>query len=738
MPRRDASAKVRGSARFAGDIELAGVLHARLVTSPYAHALIKRFDLERARSVPGVKAVLTADDLPPIDPLHLISAGAVAVPPLASGEALYHGQPVAAVLAESPDAAARAAALVHVEYQELPAVSDPMESLEDGAPPVRAPREGEERPVSNVVRRALRTRGDAVEGLAAADVVVRGTWRTPAIHQGYLEAQTCIASFDPGAEELTIWTSTQAQFHVRDRVASMFGLPQARVRVIGVEVGGAFGGKVCVIEPLVAALSISVARPVRLALTWTEDRLATNPAPPCVVELETGMHRDGTLTALRARIVFDSGAAPGAPVSAAALLCCGCYRFPSFEVESVEVLTNRVPQGPYRAPGAMPIAFALEGHLDQMALELGLDPLDVRLRNAVREGDLLPAGDALPPIGLIECLRAIETTELWRSRGRSPPPGRAPQRRRGVGLAAGFWLCGAQPAAATVQLNGDGTFTVVTGSNDLTGARTVFAQVAAEVLGQRPESVAVETGDTSTAPFAGMTVASKATVTVGRAVQSAAEEVRRQLLDIASSLLEVPPAQLRCVPDRVEIRGRPGRSIPLRTIARASTAFGAPYPVVIGRGSVGDLEPHPAFAVHAVELEVDRETGEVRLLRWVVAQDVGRALNPQLVEGQIEGAVAQALGAALFEGIRYDPGGRQVDPTDQGRTLPTAVDVPPVETILVEVASRQGPYGARGVGEPPMVAGAAAVSNALRDAIGAVIREMPFTPERILQALAAR
>jgi CO/xanthine dehydrogenase Mo-binding subunit len=371
--------------------------------------------------------------------------------------------------------------------------------------------------------------------------------------------------------------------------------------------------------------------------------------------------------------------------------------------------------------------------MDIMARELGLDPLEVRLKNAVQEGDLLPGDRPYPRIGLRECLERMRDSDLWRDRGRlerEPGP-----RRRGIGVAAGGWPGGLQPAAATVMLNGDGTIGVLVGANDITGTNTSFAQIAAEELALPVSRVRVTTGDTRTAPFAGVTGGSKTLFTVGRAVKAAAEDARRQILNTAAQRLEVPVEDLECADGVVASRADPEKSITFDRLARITTGFGAAYPPVVGRGAIAARKQAPGFSVQAAEVEVDTDTGQVRVLRYVTAQDVGFAVNPLSVEGQMEGATTQGIGMGLFEEMLYDDKGRLLNPGLLDYRMPTAADVPHIETLIVEVPSEDGPYGARGVGEPPVTPGSAAIANAVHDAIGVRITEIPLTPERILRAL---
>jgi CO/xanthine dehydrogenase Mo-binding subunit len=746
ITRVEGTHKVTGEAVYAADVQLPGMLHCKLLRSPYAHARIKRLDTSKAEALEGVVRVATAADMPTFEARRL---GNRAFNFLASDEVVFYGQPIAAVVARDVATAEEALELIEVEYEELPAVLDPLAAMQEDAPLARKPVEevdrsearghvsvemqeqGQAKP-SNVVSQAKFTRGDVEQGFAEADVVVERTWRSAMMHQGYIEPHVTVADYDAASGELTIWTATQGQFFVRDQVSIMLGIPETKVRVIGLELGGGFGGKISLTQPLVAHLARLVGRPVKLVFTRKDDLLGATPSPQCVVELKTGMKRDGSLTAIKAKVVYDSGAFPGAPAVVGAILIGGYYEFPNLEIESYEVLTNKVSVGAIRAPGAHNVTFAIEGHIDMMARQLGLDPLEVRLKNAVDKGSEMPSKAQYPSIGLKQCLEAVKNTEIWRSRGQRRE---VDGKRRGVGLAVGGWLGGLQPASAHVELNGDGTITVVVGANDITGTNTSFAQIAAEELGVPLEMVNVVTGDTKTAPFAGMSAGSKTLFTVGRAVKAAAEDARQQLFAIAAERLEANPADLESVDGEIRVKGSPEKSISFRRLAGITTGFGALYPPVVGRGAITARQQAPGFTAQVCEVEVDTETGEVTLLRWATAQDAGFAINPLSVSGQMQGGTTQGIGIGLWEEMVYDDQGRLLNPGLLDYRMPTAADVPDIETLIVEVPSDDGPYGARGIGEPSIVPGAAAIANAIEDAIGVRVTEAPITPERILRAL---
>jgi len=736
LKRLEGPEKVTGRTRYAGDLSFPGMLHARLILSPYAHARIVHIPKENL-GIDGVR-VITAEDLLP-------SPEDADAPLLAREETRFCGQPVAVVLGETEALAEDAAAMLRarIALEELPAALDPLEAMRPNSPVVR-PRAGREAgeaqahatvdvqeapaiEAPNVASHVRYSRGDVRVGFAEADVTVEETFRTPIVHQSYLEPHATVASYDPFTETLTLWASVQGQFYARAEVSRRLGLPQTKVRVIPMPVGGAFGAKILHLEPLVAALAMVSRRPVRLVLSRMEEFFAGTPAPQAIITAKIGARRDGTLTALQARLVFDSGAEPGSPLNIAALLLGGYYRFPHLEIEGFEVLTHKAPVGAYRGPGAVQATFAIESLVDALARALGLDPVELRLKNIVQEGDPMPNGRPWPRIGLRECLEALRSHPLWRERRKEP--------HQGYGLAIGGWPGGIEPASACVRANPDGTFHVLVGAVDLTGTATGFAQIAAEVLGVSIEQVRVITGDTDQSPYAGMSAGSKTTYTVGAAVKEAAEEARRQLLAVAGDQLEAAPEDLEIVEGRVQVRGVPGRAIPIAHLAKLTMQFGAKYPPIFGRGESSITRQSPGFAAHLAKVEVDSETGKVQVLEYLAVQDVGRAINPAEVRGQIHGGVAQGIGWALFEEMRYDAQGTLLTASFSDYAIPKAMDVPPIHTVLVEVPSDFGPFGAKGVGEPPVIPVAAAVANAIADATGVRVSTLPITPERLHQAL---
>ncbi len=742
LPRVDGEEKVTGRARFAADHEFRGLLHARLVLSPYAHARIRRLPANAARAVPGVVAVFTADDLPFGDDVPNVRGRCL----LARGEVRFAGEPVAVVVAESEAAAADGAERLAggLEFDPLPALVDPIAAADPAAPLVQpglAGRSAEaslhaavnvgddtrhDRP-SNVAGRARFVRGDIDQGLRDSDLVIGRTFRTSMVHQAYIEPHATIADYDAAARRLTVWTATQALFYSRENVAQVLGLPESSVRIVPTPVGGGFGAKILLLEPLAGALAMTLRRPVRLVLTRSDEFRTATPAPQSSFEVRLGAKRDGAIVAIQARLLFDAGALPGAPLNIAALMLAGMYQSPCLDVQGREVLTHKVPVGAYRAPGAPQAAFALESVLDELARALGHDPIELRLRNASKGGDPMPNGETWPRIGLREALQAVQEDPLWRDRRRNGP---------GVGVAAGGWFGGIEPASACVRLNTDGTMHVVVGSVDISGTATGLAQVAAETLGVPLSQVRMIAADSDSAPASGMSGGSKIMYTVGSAVAKAAQDARRQILALAARRLEAAEGDLEIVEGVARVRGVPTRTVAIAELAKLTSGFGAGHPPVFGVASEAIVQRAPAFGAHLARIRLDADSGRVRVVGYAVAQDVGRAINPAAIYGQIHGGVAQGIGWALLERMAYDEHGSLATGSFLDYALPKACDVPPIRTALVEVLAERGPFGAKGVGEPPVVPVPAAIANAIADLSGARIESLPILPETVVDALA--
>ena len=710
-PRADSLAKVTGTARFAADQTApAGLLHARIVPSVYAHARILSIDASAALAVPGVVAVLTANDFRVV----AVGDGRSAVP-LARDVAVFAGQPVALVVGRTEAAATDGAEAVVVDVEPLEPVVDAEAAADAGA--------------DQVLQRYQVTDGDAAAALATADVVVHGRFVAPWVHQGYIEPHAATAWIDDDGT-LVVASSTQGLFDARDALATLFNLPPSRVRVTAPPIGGAFGSKEVLIEPLVAGAALRLHRPVRLVLTRREDLAATNPAQAVTTRLRIAAERDGRLAGLQADMVYDAGAFPDASWEwFAAGLISGPYRWPGIDVRSAGVRTNRFGSGHYRAPSGPQGLFALESLLDELAVTLGIDPIELRLHNLVAEGDPMIGGDRWPRIGLTECLEAVRAHPLWVERDALPSG-------EGVGVAVGVWRNSMQPAAATCRLEPDGTLTVVTGVVDLAGSLTILGAIAAEEFGIPFEAVHVVVPSTDSAPPTPATSASAITYAVGPAVRAAAKDARDRLLAIAAEELEIDPHDLELV-DGV-IRPRDGSSLGIVVADLAhelATTWASPHPPVEGHSATSHTKLAPTATAHLVHVRVDSETGRVTLLNYVAVQDVGRALNPALVEGQMVGGAVQGIGRALVEALMHDEAGQLLTGTLMDYALPRASMLPPIETHWLEIPAPEGPFGARGMAEAPVLPAPAAIANAIAAATGVRLRELPMTSGRVWAAL---
>jgi CO/xanthine dehydrogenase Mo-binding subunit len=747
--RLDSREKVTGATRYAADMPVAGLLHARIVPSVYAHARIRGIDASQALAMPHVVAVLTARDLPirHRDDMRMFE-------PLAAEEAVFAGQPIALVVAETEEAAADAVEAVFVDAELLPAVVDveaamlpdsPLARLTPIVPPdpdaedarsVHAAVGGEgaaleeEELSPNVINRQRYRGGDTDAAFAASDATVEGAFRTNWVYQGYLETHAATGWIERDGT-LTVESSTQGIFYARKQLAKMYGLPLAKVRVVGAPLGGAFGSKLLIVDPLVAGATLKLSRPVRLELTRREDIAATNPAQGSVTRLRIGARRDGTLTALDARIVCDAGAYTEWSVEGiAAVLIANVYHWEAFDIRAYGVRTNRFGTGSYRGPGGPQAFIAIETLIDELAAKLNLDAMQLRQANIVTPGEPMVDGKAWPRIGASECLAAVEGTALWKRRSEVPPG-------EGVGLAIGVWPGGNEPAAAVCRMNSDGTLTVATGVVDMTGVATTFAVIAAEAFGVAADAVNVVALDTGAAPPAPISGGSVVTYSVGAAVRSAAVDARRQLLGYAAQLWEIAIDDLEIVDGTVRPIGAPDRGRSVAEFAEELGDFGSSYPPVEGHASSVHPSLSPSTAAHLVHVRLDRETGTVEVLGHVVAQDVGRALNPALVEGQMQGGATQGLGWALWEELIHDDQGQLLTGSFLDYAVPRAQAVPALETLIVEVPSPDGPFGAKGIGEASVLAAPAAVANAIAAAGGPRLRELPMTPRRVWRAVHA-
>jgi CO/xanthine dehydrogenase Mo-binding subunit len=755
IPRPDGPEKVTGRVQYVADIKPRGMLHAKLLRSPHAHANILRIDTSRAKAYPGVRAVITAADIPQLKKKAPTRAHAV----LAIDRVVFVGQPVVAVAADELSIAEEALDLITVEYDVLPSSVDPIASMQPGAAPVAeagtkadtsealahsavalAKSDTGPSKAVNVSQQARVQRGDVAKGFAESDLVIENTYHVPMMHQGYLEPHAVLAEWDTNGL-LTLWASTQGSFNTRSEVADVLEIPENTIKVIPVECGGGFGGKIrALCEPITAVLARVTKRPVRYVMTRREELEAGMPAPEVIIRLKTGVKKDGTLMALEADTILDSGAFSGTVLAVSAVFLGSMYKWPSFDIRGSEVLTHKPSVAAYRAPGAPQTIFAIESQMEQIARALKLDPVVFRQRHLISEGDPMVNNQPWQSNGATEVLKRLSEHPLWKSRAEwVKSNGGNGTKRRGVGMAIGGWLGGLQPTGATVRLNPDGSVSVLTGQVDIAGTNIALAQIAASAYGIDVDKIRITTGDTDTAPMTGLSAGSKTVYTVGAAVLEAAQDARRQTLEIAAAEMEASVHDLEIEDGRVVVRGVPDRAMTLAQIGKKGNLYMSKVQPVLGVSRPAFTKQAPGFAAQLARVEVDTETGELTLRDFVVIQDVGRAINPLAVEGQMQGGSVQSLGMALTEGLLFDPAsGRLTNPSLLDYRKLTAADLPNIETIIVEVPSPAGPFGARGVGEPPIIPAPAAIANAVQDATGVRITELPISPERVALGVLAQ
>ena len=732
-PRVDALNKVTGAAIYSGDVILPHMLYGKVLRSPHAHATIQRLDVTKAQALKGVKAVITADDVPGYkarNPLLLVQMAH-----LPQNKVVYAAQPVAVVAATSIEIAENALGLIEVEYKELPPILDVQESMKSNAPSihpdlytnfiVRPPEDTDAKP-SNIAYHMVIGRGNLEAGFREADLVLENKYHTQAIHHGYIEPFAAVASVDVGGK-VTIWTQSQGIFVARQMIAEFLDLPISLVKLVPVEIGGAFGGKSYLpLAPLCGLLALKTGRTVRMEMTRDEILKDGRPAPASISTVKIGVTKTGYITAASASFIYDAGAFPEMSHTMFVLgNVFGQYKIPNVNIESFDVLTNKTPVTYYRAPSTPQSHFATESQLDLVSRALGMDPMQFRIQNAACEGDVAPNGEIVPKVGYKETLEKM--VEHLNNKGSIQGE------NKGRGISCGFWHGAAGSFGAYLTVNTDGSVTLVTGVTDVSGSRTSIAQIVAEEFDIPMEKINMVVGDTDTAPWASPSVGSMTVYSLSHAVYRACQDAKDQLRRLASVRLEVETSQLEFANGRVRVKGDAQKSIAIDSLARASLGFRSDGPVV-GRGAIAGLPAAPSVSVHAVDLEVDRETGKVKILSYAVAQDVGLAVNPLSIEGQIQGAVTQGIGWALMEGYVFDQGKVQ-NTTFLDYCMPTAADVPMIDAMLIEIGSSKGIYGIRHVGEPPIVGSLAAIANAIHSATGVRLKKLPMTPEAIWKSL---
>ncbi|HVN88371.1 MAG TPA: xanthine dehydrogenase family protein molybdopterin-binding subunit [Candidatus Binataceae bacterium] len=732
--RHDGADKVTGRARYGADYAFPGMLHGKVLRSPYAHAKIKTIDYSKALALPGVVAVITGADFPevggaaqevgeggPVNPRFL------AMNIMARGKVFYEGHAVAAVAASDRHTAEEALRLIEVDYEVLPTVRTVDDAMRPDATilhdDLRNKDEGPDK-ATNVANHIRFTRGDLAEGFAAADYVIEREFNTAMVHQGYVEPHNAVGIYNIDGRA-TVYCSSQGPFAIRSLSAQVLGMAEGDIRIIPAEIGGGFGGKLTIyLEPLAILLSKKTGRPVKLTMSRADVLRATGPTSGSKIRCRMGATKEGKIIAAEIWMAYEAGAFPGSPVGAGAMTMISSYTIPHFVIDAYDVVVNRPKTAAYRAPGASNAAFATETIIDELAEKCGIDPIDFRLMNAVTEGSAQTAGPAFKRIGFVETLQALKESPHYRSRLEGP--------NRGRGVAAGFWFNAGLQSSAVVNIHNDGSASVMTGSVDVGGSRASMAMITAEVLGLEAHEVRPLVSDTDSIGYTDVTGGSRTTLATGQAVFEAAHDALRQLKERAAKFWDKKPEEVKFSNGVFSAEGDGIKPLSLKELATKLPRTGGP---VVGRATLNAKNVGPAFAAMCVDIEVDPETGKTQLLRCTMAQDVGKAIHPSYVEGQMQGGTAQGLGWGLNEEYVYDANGRLRNFGLLDYRMPTCLDMPLIETILVEVANPLHPLGIRGVGEVSIVPPPAAAANAVYRASGVRMTELPISPVRLLKRI---
>ncbi|MFM9850877.1 MAG: xanthine dehydrogenase family protein molybdopterin-binding subunit [Hyphomicrobiaceae bacterium] len=733
--RPDGADKVTGRAAYGADFTMPGMLHGRVLRSPHPHARIKSINFDKALALPGVKAVMSGADLVDfpwskpvmigIQDLRFLSRNV-----MARGKAHYAGHAVAAVAAASPKIAAQALKLIEVDYEVLPWVIDVDEAMLPGAPILHEELRAAGAPdkQTNVGNKMEHILGDTKAGFAAADVIVERSFKTKPVHQGYIETHACLVSVAKDGQA-TIWSSSQGHFAVRDMTGQMTGHKLSQIRAIPAEIGGGFGGKTIVyLEPLALVLARKSGRPVKMVMSREEVFRATGPTSGSSSTVKIGATKDGKITAIEASFRLQGGAFPGAPIRGAVGCGVAPYAVPNVHVVGYDVVTNRPKVAAYRAPGAPIGAFSIECVVDELAAKLNIDPLVLRQKNAAKAGTKTAYGPTFDRIGYEETLQAVIDHPHYKT-----PLG--PNQGRGV--ASGFWFNAGGESGTHVTVNEDGTIVVVTGHPDIGGSRASTANITAELLGIDYDQVQVLIGDTSSVPFSNLTGGSRVTFASAMVVTQATQQVIKTLRERAAKIWKIDAEAVVWENGEARPAGSNAGEFPPMTLAQLAAQASATGGPITATSSLNTMGASPGFATHVCDVEVDPDTGKVQILRYTAAQDVGRAIHPSYVEGQIQGGVVQGIGWALNEECIFDKNGRLDNPGFLDYRIPVASDMPMIDPIIVEVPNEKHPQGVKGVGEVCIVPPLAAVANAIHNAVGLRLSDLPMSPPKVLAALKA-
>jgi xanthine dehydrogenase molybdenum-binding subunit len=728
--RHDGEDKVTGRALYAADIHIAGSLYGHVLRSPHAHARILQIDTSKAEALPGVKAIVTAAEFPD-EPDSIFDLGESETSlsylrgnMLASGKVLYKGHALAAVAATNPQVAEEAVKLIDVTYEVLPAVLTVLQAMDDNAPVLHEELRTKEFGAAtgrrgNIAEHFRYSLGDVAVGFAEADVIVETTCDTAAVHQGYIEPHAATVHWNHDGRVL-IWCSTQGPFEVRDVTARVLGIPASRVTVTPMEIGGGFGGKIPVyLEPVAAMLSKKAGLPVKIVMSRQEVFESTGPAPASAITVKVGVRKDGRFTAAQARLAYEAGAYPGAMVQYGAMCVFAAYDIPNVVIDGYDVVVNKPNTAAYRAPGATNAAFAMETVVDQIAERLAMDPLELRLRNAATEGTRRADGHEHAKIGCIEVLEAMQRHPHYRAPLARPNQGR--------GVAVGYWFNEGLQSSCRISVNANGTVSLIEGSPDIGGTRTSVAMQAAEVLGIPAEDVLPVVADTDSVGFTAVTGGSRTTFATGWAAYEAARDVMGQMKERAAKLWQVEHVETE--------RGVFRSGERAMTFAELAARLGEAGGPVEGHGSVDPTGVGGSFTGCIADVEVDPESGKTTILRFTSVQDAGRAIHPSYVEGQMQGGSVQGIGWALNEEYQMSPSGEMLNPNLLDYRMPTTVDVPMIDTVIVEVPNPGHPFGVRGVGEASIIPPPAAIANAIYRAANVRMSHLPMSPQAVMEAI---
>ena len=736
--RPDGLDKVTGRAQFADDFHLPNMLHGKMLRSPHAHARILSIDTSAAEAMPGVRAIVTGADFPPLphELLNLGTAGVLNIREMsencmAKDKVLYDGHALAALAADNPHDAEQAVNLIKVEYEVLPPVMNVRAAMADDAPVIHedfhpggfiAPTE---KFLPNASRMQLGN-GDLEQGFTEADLVLEREYTAETIHQGYIESHVTTVNWDAN-DYVTVWTSTQGQFGLRDHLADIIQVPMSNINVVPLEIGGGFGGKERLyIDPVAAFLSKKSQRPVKIAMRRDEVFRATGPSPGTYIRLKFGVRRDGALTAAHLHMAYEAGAYAGGPIFLGILSATSRYNIPNIHIDGFDVIVNKPTMRPYRAPGAPQALFAVEQMIDELAHELGMDPIEFRGKNLMKTGDRLTPGFPLAPIDTEKLMQSVKAHPHYHA----PLAGQ----NRGRGLAYSMWFNIGELSSARIQVNPDGSVTLATASPDLSGTRISLAMQAAEVLGIDVEQVSPTVSDTRSIGFSLPSVGSRTTYSTGAVVCEVAQEILKQMCERAALLWETDTEQVSVERGVFSNGADPGQTITFNELAARTFETGGP----ISCHRTGHTQSFiPGTAAHLVDVEVDPDTGKVDVLRYTIFQDVGKAVHPDYVEGQMQGAAVQGIGMALNEEYCYDEAGQLLNASLLDYRLPTSLDVPMLETVILESPNPAHPFGVRGCGEISIAPPPAAIANAIHDAVGVRLYSMPMAPHKVRAAIKA-